>query len=212
MPLIIRDDDELAYMKEVAALMSPLQWYAAGSLLSKFPLPPHLKTKGVTFKKLVAKYPNFVEMRYNVGGDIAYRRNDLADLPVVPGIPTFRPPEESRHGEWMCERPGCRKINFASRRMCTNFECAGLRPPDMILPTVSSFSSSSSSSSSFASPPPYTPREDPGAAPIEPVNEATYQFAEDAFVRRLAAGLEEGWVRLSPTRISSSPISSFPLL
>jgi hypothetical protein len=190
------NDDELAYIKDVAALLSLDSWSAGGSIGSKCPLPRHLKAKGVTFKQLVVKYPNIVEMRYNAGGDVAYRLGDLSYLPAVPGIPSFHLPEETRHGEWMCERPGCRKLNFASRRMCSNFECAGLRPSDMILPTFSS--SSSSSSSSFASPPPYTPREDPGAAPTELINEATYQFAEDAFVRRLAAGLKEDWVRLFP--------------
>lgn len=211
------DHRQLAYLRLAASLLSATSWCKGGALGLQCPLPKHLKTEGVTFKQLVLKYPNIVEMRFNEGNDVSYRRGNwelptgsrarLVDPHAQPANPNPLLPGEPRYGDWTCERKGCGKVNFLRFKKCTNLECDGTRPSRSTTsssPSSSSSSSSSTSASSSASlssplPPAYTPRdEDPGAPPTEYIDEAAYQFAEDAFVGRVATGLQEGWVRLDP--------------
>jgi hypothetical protein len=190
------EQTQLAYFKKVMALMSSTSWYGGGILGTKCPVPQYLKTEGVTLKQVLLKYPDMVEMRQNVGGDMSFRRAvkvRLADPVLVPSKPSIAgPPDGFRSGDWKCERKGCKMVNFSKRQTCRNPNCDGARPtrsaPGAVLQTPSLLSPSSfSSPPPPAPPPPYTP-EDEGAISAE----------EDAFVRHVAAGLDKRWVRLHP--------------
>jgi hypothetical protein len=198
------DDEELrqlTYLKEVAAMLHTKTWSAGGSVGSDCPLPRSRKAEGITLKQLVVKFPNFVEMKYKEDSNLYYRRGKrpllTGSLPARARVletvarpnPSLRPPEESRQGDWACEK--CQKPNFWCVDTCANLKCGVARVLDAP-------KSVTSASPSLILPPPYTPREDPSAVQDTPNLDSTYRLAGDAFVRRVAAGLDEGWVCLNP--------------
>jgi hypothetical protein len=133
------DDDELAYLKEVAAILRPGSWSNGGQVGDKLPLPRHLKTDGVTLKQLAVKFPNIVEMKVD-GTTTYYRRFTVARVDgsqptralgysaAQPSNPNLLLPKESRNGDWICERRGCGNVNFAWRKKCGNFDCDATQP------------------------------------------------------------------------------------
>jgi hypothetical protein len=192
---------QLTYVKEIAAMLDTKTWTAGGFVGSECPPPRRLKAEGITLKQLVVKFPNFVEMKYKEDSNLYYRRGKkpllTGSLPARARVvvtaarpdPSLRPPEESRQGDWACER--CHKLNFWCVDTCANLKCGVARVLDAP-------KSVASASSSLALPPSYTSREDPSAVLATSNHDATYRLAEDAFMRRVAAGLDEGWVCLNP--------------
>jgi hypothetical protein len=131
-----RGSGELAYVQEIAAMLSLSEWVLGVKIGFSLPTPNHLKTEGITLKRLLLKHPKLVEMKME-GNICSYRRAQgahLADFEPAwsqseASPRSHRAPPDSRTGDWTCENQACNNRNFAWRDTCNHCGVRKCAPP-----------------------------------------------------------------------------------